>query len=260
MSKSLEGKKAVVTGAGRGIGAAIALAFAREGADVVLAARSKAQLDDVAAQIQALGRKALVVPTDLGNRDQVKALADATLKFGGADIVVSNAAISGPYAPMRETPWDDWRAVQSTNLDGPLTLLLALAPHMIEKKSGSVIIVASIRGLNGVPLGGAYAASKAALISLTKSLACEWGPFGVRVNAICPGPVDTQLVRDAIGENKEVWDKFANLAPLKGWAQAEDCAGPAVFLAGPAARMVTGHALVVDGGLTAQSPEHYLKM
>jgi NAD(P)-dependent dehydrogenase (short-subunit alcohol dehydrogenase family) len=257
----LEGKSALVTGAGRGIGRAIALEFARAGADVVLAARSKEQLDNVAAEIQALGRKALAVPTDLGDREQVAALAESALaKFGVIDIAVSNAAISGPFAPMQQTSFEDWKQVQSVNVDGPLSLLLALAPAMIRKGSGSIIVIASIRGLKGVPLGGAYATSMAALISLTKSLACEWGPHGIRVNAICPGPVDTQMVRDAIGEDQALWDRFADLAPLKGWAKPEDCAGPALFLASPAARMVTGHALVVDGGLSAQSPEHFMSV
>jgi NAD(P)-dependent dehydrogenase (short-subunit alcohol dehydrogenase family) len=259
MAGLLEGRHALVTGAGRGIGAAIALKFAQAGADVALAARSASQLEEVKAKIEKLGRKALVIPTDMGNRRQVLSLVDSALAgFGGIDVVVSNAGMSGPLEPLRDVSPEAWRAVQQTNLEGPLTMLQALAPHLMAKRSGSVIMVASIRGLNGVPWGAPYAASKAALVSITKSFACELGPFGIRVNAICPGPVDTEMLRDALGADASLRGKLANLAPLKRWTLAEDCAGPALFLASEESRAMTGQALIVDGGLLAQSPEHFL--
>jgi NAD(P)-dependent dehydrogenase (short-subunit alcohol dehydrogenase family) len=259
MTKLLEGRRALVTGAGRGIGAAIALKFAEAGADVVLCARSVPQLEEVKARIEKLGQRAVVVPADMGDRGQVLRLADSAQgAFGGIDVIVSNAASSGPFGPLRDVSPDDWRAVQMTNLEGPLTLLQALAPHLIARRSGSVVMIASIRGLNGVPLGAPYAASKAALVSITKSFACELGPFGIRVNAICPGPVDTDMIRDAIGTDPALREKFANLAPLKRWTLAEDCAGPALFLASEESRAITGQELIVDGGLLAQSPEHFL--
>ena len=258
MAGLLEGRHALVTGAGRGIGASIAVKFAQAGADVALAARSVSQLEEVKARIEKLGRTALVIPTDMSDRDQVLHLVDAALDgFGAIDVVVSNAAMSGPFGPLRDVSPEEWRAVQATNLEGPLTLLQALAPHLLARRSGSVIMVASIRGLNGVPLGAPYAASKAALVSITKSFACEWGPFGIRVNAICPGPVDTDMISEAIGTDPGLREKLANLAPLKRWTHAEDCAGPALFLASEESRAITGHALVVDGGLLAQSPEHF---
>ena len=259
MAGLLVGRHALVTGAGRGIGAAIALKFAQEGADVALAARSVSQLEEVKTKIERLGRKALVIPTDMGNRGQVLKLVDSALAgFGGIDVVVSNAGMSGPFGPLRDVSPEAWRAVQETNLEGPLTMLQALAPHLLARRSGSVIMVASIRGLNGVPLGAPYAASKAALVSITKSFACELGPFGIRVNAICPGPVDTDMIREAIGSDEGLREKFANLAPLKRWTLAEDCAGPALFLASEESRAITGQVLIVDGGLLAQSPEHFL--
>jgi NAD(P)-dependent dehydrogenase (short-subunit alcohol dehydrogenase family) len=259
MAGLLEGRHALVTGAGRGIGAAIALKFAQAGADVALAARSASQLEEVKAKIEKLGRKAVVIPTDMGDRRQVLSLVDSAIAgLGGIDVVVSNAAMSGPFEPLRDVTPEAWREVQQTNLDGPLAMLQALAPHLLANRSGSVIMVASIRGLNGVPLGAPYAASKAALISITKSFACEWGPFGIRVNAICPGPVDTEMIRAAIGTDQGLWEKLANLAPLKRWTLAEDCAGPALFLASEESRAITGQALIVDGGLLAQSPEHFL--
>jgi NAD(P)-dependent dehydrogenase (short-subunit alcohol dehydrogenase family) len=259
MTGLLVGRHALVTGAGRGIGAAIALKFAQAGADVALAARSVSQLEEVKTKIERLGRKALVIPTDMGNRGQVLKLVDSALSgFGGIDVVVSNAGMSGPFGPLRDVSPEAWRAVQETNLEGPLTMLQALAPHLLARRSGSVIMVASIRGLNGVPLGAPYAASKAALVSITKSFACELGPFGIRVNAICPGPVDTDMIREAIGSDEGLREKFANLAPLKRWTLAEDCAGPALFLASEESRAITGQVLIVDGGLLAQSPEHFL--
>jgi NAD(P)-dependent dehydrogenase (short-subunit alcohol dehydrogenase family) len=173
-------------------------------------------------------------------------------------VVVSNAGMSGPLEPLRDVSPEAWRAVQQTNLEGPLAMLQALAPHLMAKRSGSVIMVASIRGLNGVPWGAPYAASKAALVSITKSFACELGPFGIRVNAICPGPVDTDMLREALSADESLRGKLANLAPLKRWTLAEDCAGPALFLASEESRAITGQALIVDGGLLAQSPEHFL--
>jgi NAD(P)-dependent dehydrogenase (short-subunit alcohol dehydrogenase family) len=188
----------------------------------------------------------------MGVPAQVEALVAKTLAgFSAVDIVVSNAASPGPMAPLTAVSAETWREVQSVNLDGPLTLLKAAAPHMLARGSGSVIVISSIRGTNGVPYGGAYAASKAALNSITRTLACEWGPQGVRVNAICPGPVETYMVTSVLGDNKPLHDYYGQLAPLKGWTQPEDCAGPAVFLASDAARAITGHLLVVDGGLSA---------
>jgi NAD(P)-dependent dehydrogenase (short-subunit alcohol dehydrogenase family) len=252
MGDALKGKRAIITGAGRGIGAAIARAFAREGADVALAARTVQQLNEVRDQVVALGRRALVLPTDMGNAGQVQALvARSIAELGGLDIVVSNAAASGPFAPLAEVSAQVWREVHAVNLEGPLTLLQAAAPHLLAQRSGCAIVVSSIRGTNGVPMGGVYGASKAALNSIVRTLACEWGPQGVRINAICPGPVDTFMTEGYFHGNQPLKDHYGQIAPLKGWTQAEDCADPAVFLASHAARKITGQLLMVDGGLTA---------
>ena len=261
MNGSLQDRIALVTGAGRGIGEAIALAFAREGADLVLAARSRAELDTVAAAVRALGRRALVVPTDMGERDQVLGLADKALaEYGHIDILVSNAAAGGMAGPLREVAAETWRQVQRTNVENPLALVQALLPQMIARQAGAIIFVASIQALKGQLMSGTYAASKAAVVNMTQSLACELGPFGVRVNAIGPGPVDTRMIRDAVGDDAGILGALGSLAPMPGWTQAEDCAGPAVFLASDAARRITGQMLVVDGGLTALSPENFLAL
>ncbi|MCL2430204.1 MAG: SDR family NAD(P)-dependent oxidoreductase, partial [Alphaproteobacteria bacterium] len=141
MSGALAGKKAIVTGAGRGIGAAIALAFAREGADVALAARSRAELQAMSDKLAALGRKGLVVPTDMADAAQVKRLVQTSIaELGAVDIAVSNAALPGGFAPLHEVSFAAWREVQSVNLEGPLTLLQAVAPHLLARRTGSVII------------------------------------------------------------------------------------------------------------------------
>lgn len=264
MAEELAGKVALVTGAGRGIGEAIALKFASAGADLVLAARTQSQLESVKQKIEALGRQAIVVPTDMADSAQAVALANKALAaFGHVDIVVSNAGASSNL-PAAEVPGKIWREIQATNLEGPLAMLQTLAPGMFKRHSGNVIFISSIRGTSGVPYGSPYAASKAAINSLTRTLACEWGPQGIRVNAILPGPVDTDMVRGYFKGNKKLYDYYGNLAPLKRWTLAEDCAGPALFLASDAASAVTGHLLVVDGGLTAtlqdsfQPPPEYL--
>ena len=252
MTGILAGKACVITGAGRGIGAAIAEVYAQEGARLVLAARSQSELDTVAARIRAKGGQVHVVVTDMGDEKSVEALAAATLeKLGGIDIVISNAASSGPILPVLDTPIAVWRETHEINVVGPVILLQKLGPHMAGRPGANAIIVSSIRGLAGTPYGAVYGGTKAVLNQLTKTLACEWGPAGVRVNAILPGPVDTQMTTSYFAGDKALYDAYANLAPLAGWTQAEDMTGPALFLGSDAARRVHGHLLVVDAGLTA---------
>lgn len=252
MGGVLAGRTAVITGAGRGIGACIAEAFAQEGAKLVLAARSKDELEKVAQGIRAKGGIAHVVPTDMGDTASAEALAAAALKLlGGVDVVVSNAALGGMPSTVLDTSIDAWRHIHNVNVIGPLALIKALGPQMETRKGANVIFVSSIRGFSGTPYGSGYAGTKAVLNQLTKTLACEWGPKGIRVNAICPGPVDTRMVTDYFQGDRALYDAYANIAPLAGWTQPQDMAGPAVFLASDAARRVTGHLMVVDGGLTA---------
>lgn len=247
-----KGRSALITGAGRGIGAAIAEAFAAAGCRVVLAARSIEQLEDVAARIRRHGGEAHVLQADMGDTDQVERLADEAVKvLGGVDILVSNAASGGTAETVLSTSLDDWRRIHEVNVVGPLALIQKLGPHMQGRDGANVIIVSSIRGFAGTPYGSAYSGTKAVLNQLTKTLACEWGRHGVRVNAICPGPTDTQMVSGYFAGDEELYEAYGNIAPLAGWTQPEDFGGPALFLASDAARRVHGHLLVVDGGLTA---------
>jgi 7-alpha-hydroxysteroid dehydrogenase len=252
MGRSLEGKTAVVTGSGRGIGAAIALAFAREGADVVLSSRSQNELDAVKAQIVEIGRKAVTVVADMADAEQVRQLGRGSLEaFGGLDILVNNAGFSEPLGAFLDVSTEMWTRAWAVNLDAAMTLIRIIAPHFVEKKSGNIINVSTIRGTMGSPTVGAYGAAKSALNSITKTFACELGPTGVRVNAIVPGMVRTSMIENALHGDIKLMDRFAKLAPLKRWVEPEDCAGAAVFLASDAARGITGHLLAVDAGLSS---------
>lgn len=247
----LEGRKAIVTGAGKGIGEAIARLFAAEGAQVTLVARSSDDLDRVAADIAADGGDAHVLPADMGEVAQVEAMVDqAVAAMGGLDIVVSNAAASNNDAVM-DISLEDWERVQQVNVMGTLVLLRRAFPHISARPGGNALIVSSIRGLSGTPTTGAYGASKAALNHLARTLAVEWGPAGVRVNALLPGPVFTPLMQEAVERDAKIRERYENCAPIAGWTLPEDIAEPALFLVSEASRKISGHLLVVDGGLVA---------
>jgi 2-deoxy-D-gluconate 3-dehydrogenase len=248
---SLAGKKALVTGASRGIGQVIAVAFARAGADVALAARTQAGLAETAAAVRGLGRQAVEIPADLTSRDAAEDVVKAAIKeLGQLDIVVNNAGGSSfvvPFLDMRQSGWDK---VLRLNLDATMWICQVAGSHMTARGSGSVINVASVAGLAGAPFLAPYGAAKAAVVSLTKTLAVEWGRSGVRINALCPGWTATEL-------NRVMWDSpdggaatIVNV-PMARWGRAEEMAGPAVFLASDASSFMTGQVLVIDGGQTA---------
>jgi NAD(P)-dependent dehydrogenase (short-subunit alcohol dehydrogenase family) len=248
---SLEGKKALVTGASRGIGQVIALAFARAGADVALTARTGAGLAQTAREIRGLGRQAVEIPADLSDQEAADDSVKIAIKeLGQLDIVVNNAGGSSfatTFLDMRRSGWDK---VLRLNLDSTMWICQAAGAHMTARGSGSLINVASVAGLGGAPFLAAYGAAKAGVVALTKTLAVEWGRSGVRVNALCPGWTATDL-------NRAMWDTTdggaATVAtvPMGRWGRAEEMAGPAVFLASDAASFMTGQVLVIDGGQSA---------
>ena len=187
----LEGSIAVVTGAGRGIGREIALAFAKEGADLVLAARTEQTLNETRTLIEELGRGCLVVPTDISQPDSVRDLTDRTLEhFGHVDTLVNNSGIGGVSAPLWEIEPQDWQETFDVNVTGTYLCCRAFLPSMIDRRSGSIVIIGSMTGKR--PLWGRspYAASKMALVGMARTLALETGPYGVRVNTISPGAVE----------------------------------------------------------------------
>jgi len=246
----LEGKKAVVTGASRGIGREIALEFARQGADLALMARNRELLDEVAGHVRALGRNAVVEVVDVTDQEQIEyAVNRGVEELGGVDIVVNNAGGNSFSSPLVGMRFSGWTKTQRLNVDSAVHVLQALGPKLLEQKSGSVINVASVAGLAGAPLMSHYGAAKAAIISLTRSLAVEWAWAGVRVNTLLPGWIDTdltQFLRDAPDGGAGALARV----PMQRWGRPAEIAAGAVFLASDASSFMTGQELVLDGGLT----------
>jgi NAD(P)-dependent dehydrogenase (short-subunit alcohol dehydrogenase family) len=244
----LTGKTAFVTGASRGIGRAIAVGLAEAGADVALVARTADGLADTAEAIDAIGRKAFVIPADVTSQEAVAAAVTAAIEqLGQVDVVVNNAGGSNFMVSFRDLRLPGWEKIIRLNLDSAVYVCHAFAPHLLERGQGSVINVASVAGVAASPLLAPYGAAKAGLISLTKSLAVEWAPSGVRVNALCPGWTATELNRN-LWEHPEAGPATVANVAMRRWAAPEEMAGPAVFLASDASSYVTGHVLLVDGG------------
>ncbi|HXC85817.1 MAG TPA: SDR family NAD(P)-dependent oxidoreductase [Trebonia sp.] len=248
---SLAGKKALVTGASRGIGQVIAVAFAEAGADVAVTARGVEGLNETAKRIRDFGREAAEIQADL-NAQEVAAgvVAEAIDRLGRLDIVVNNAGGSNFVVPFLDMRMSGWEKVLRLNLDATMWICQAAGVHMTARGIGSIINVASAAGLAAAPFLAPYGAAKAAVVSLTKTLASEWGRTGVRVNALCPGWTATEL-------NRGLWDTpdggqatIANV-PMGRWARPEEMAGPAVFLASEASSFMTGQVLTIDGGQTS---------
>lgn len=242
----LENQIAVVTGAGRGIGRGIALAFAREGADVVCVSRTQENSEKAASEIRALGRKAWAVAVDVANAAAVAEAAGKILEqVARVDILVNNAGVTRDGLVMRMSE-EDWDAVLDTNLKGAFLFTKAFARAFLKQRSGRIINIASVVGLIGNAGQCNYTASKAGLIGFTKSLAREFASRGVNVNAIAPGFIDTDMTA-VLKEELKV--EVVKQIPLGSFGRTEDIALAAVYLAGPGGRYVTGQVLAVDGGM-----------
>jgi NAD(P)-dependent dehydrogenase (short-subunit alcohol dehydrogenase family) len=247
----LTGRTALITGASRGIGRAIALGFADAGADIGLAARDVAALEQVKTEIEAKGRKAVVIPTDVMQPDSIVAMvASAIEQLGGVDILVNNAGGSSYMGPFTSLRFSGWEKVMRLNVDSIVHACQAVGPHMLERGKGSIINVASVAALVATPELAPYGASKAAVVSLSKTLAVEWGGSGIRVNALCPGWTRTDLNVD-LWNDEQISTAMMERVPLGRWADVAEMVGPALYLASDASSYMTGQALVVDGGQTA---------
>jgi NAD(P)-dependent dehydrogenase (short-subunit alcohol dehydrogenase family) len=247
---SLAGRTALVTGASRGIGRAIAIGFAEHGADVVLVSRRRDGLDAVAAELKPLGRSAVVIPANLGQPESIAELAAEVEKQGLAiDVLVNNAATNPVMAGVLDLELGAWRKVFDTNVTGPFLLIQAIARGMVARGRGSIINIASNGGIHSSPGLSAYGASKAALIHMTKTFARELGPRGVRVNAIAPGLIETRMAR-ALLENEVGYAEYVKRNPLKRHGVPEEIAGAALLLASEAGSYANGEVIVVDGGAT----------
>ncbi|MFC6863948.1 SDR family NAD(P)-dependent oxidoreductase [Halomicroarcula sp. GCM10025817] len=249
MSSTLEGKRALVTGASRGIGRAIATAFSEAGADVALLSRSRDQLEAVAADLDG---ETLVTVGDVSDTESVNDCIDeVTDAFGGLDVVVNNAGVV-TRDDLGGTPDDDIERVIDVNLHGVIRVARRSLPHLVESE-GTLLNVGSMAAERGIEGLSSYSASKGGVSSLTRQLAIEYGDRGVRVNAIVPGTIKTP-VNEAVRESDPEWTETRReQVPLGRLGDPEDVADPAVFLASDRSRYVTGHVLPVDGGVLASA-------
>jgi NAD(P)-dependent dehydrogenase (short-subunit alcohol dehydrogenase family) len=248
----LTGRVAVITGSSRGIGRAIAERMAEHGAHVVISSRKAGPCEEAAEAINSRfgpGR-AISVPANIGSKEELKKLVDETNRtFGRIDVLVCNAA-SNPYAgPMAGISDEQFQKILQNNVVSNHWLIQMCAPQMLERKDGSIVIVSSIGGLRGNALIGAYNISKAADFQLARNLAVEYGPYGVRVNCIAPGLIQTDFAR-YLWENPQILEAATAPMPMKRIGQPDEIAGAAVYLASKASSYMTGQALVVDGGVT----------
>jgi NAD(P)-dependent dehydrogenase (short-subunit alcohol dehydrogenase family) len=246
----LTGKVALVTGSSRGIGRSIAEALAANGAKVVVSSRKPQACEEVRDAIVAQGGQAIVVPCNIGNKDELQRLVDETKKsLGPIDVLVCNAAVNPHFGPSQEIPDSAFDKVMASNIRSNHWLCQMTIPSMAERGGGSVIIISSIGGLKGSSMLGAYGISKAADMQMARNLAVEWGPRNVRVNCIAPGLVRTDFAR-ALWENPSIHDMTVRTYPLRRIGEPHEIAGAAVFLASGAGSFTTGQTIVIDGGAT----------
>ena len=246
----LSGKTAVLTGASKGMGLAMATALAEHGARVVISARNQDQLETAAQTINSLCGKDMAIPivANAGQRDALENLVEtARSRAGSIDIVIGNAGVNPHFGPTSEISDAAYQKTMTTNVQSNLWLAQLTVPDMVKKGAGSVIFTASVAALKPSEQLGTYGMSKLALIGLTRNLAQEFGPHGVRFNAICPGLIRTDFARE-LWENPKVEDRIQQQIPLRRLGEADDLKGLAVFLASDASRYMTGQALTVCGG------------
>lgn len=250
MSFDLTGRRALVTGASRGIGRAIAIAYAEAGADVAVLARNGDLLTEVVEQIEGMGRRAIACPADVLDEEALVAAGAQAVEFlGGLDVLVNNAGGNSFSVPVAQMRMSGWSKTLRLNLDSIVVLTQSMLPALMESK-GTVINVSSVVALRGAPMMAHYGAAKAALVSLTQSLALETAWAGVRVNALLPGWVDTDLT-DFLRVSDEAEAGVLSRVPMGRWGTSAEIAEPAVFLASSAAAFMTGQSLIIDGGLSA---------
>ncbi|MFG3056383.1 SDR family NAD(P)-dependent oxidoreductase [Kitasatospora sp. NPDC048239] len=252
----LDGRRALVTGASRGIGQAVAVALAQAGARLALSARTAAGLKHTADLVAEYTERPALVPGDLADPGQAVLVDHAAEALGGLDILVHNAGIlpaepdgSALFAPLQYLPQPVWEQVVAVNLNATAAVCRHAHPHLARSDGASLVLMSSVAGLVGTPLMEVYAATKAAQVSLARSLAVGWARTGIRVNALCPGWVRTDMTA-SVHTDAALSDWLLAHVPMGRWAEPEEVAAAALFLASPAAAFLTGQAVALDGGLS----------
>ena len=247
----LDGKVALITGASKGIGEAMARGLAEFGAKVVVSSRKQEAVDAVAEAFRADGLEAIGIAANMGNIEQVHALVDKTVAaYGGLDIIINNAAANPVFGPIQQTEERAFDKIIDVNLKGPFELCKKAYPILKERGGGSIINISSIGGLTPESGIGIYSVSKAGINNLTMAMAQDWGADNIRVNAICPGLIKTKF-SEALWNNEAILKRFLQHIPLKRAGTADDIAGLAVYLASDAAAYCTGGVYMIDGGYAA---------
>lgn len=246
----LDGKVAVITGASRGIGAATARMMARAGAKVVVSSRKLEACEAVVKEIADAGGEAFAHACNVARREDLQSLADAAVaRWGGVDVLVCNAAVNPYFGPLQDIPDDAYEKIMGANLRSMVWLGNMVLPGMAARGGGSAVLVASVGGLRGSAKLGAYGISKAAVMQLARALAVEWGPRGIRVNSVAPAVIKTDFAR-ALWDDPALEAEKTKAYPLRRFGNVEEVAAAILFLASPAGGFVTGHNLVIDGGIT----------
>jgi len=245
----LGGKIAIVTGGSRGLGRALCLGLAQAGADVVVASRRLEACEAVAREVEGVGRRALPVACDMARSEEIDRLAEACFEhFGRCDVLVNNAGVTQVPGPMLETSGELFDQIYGVNVKGPMHLACQVAPRMAEQGGGAIVNVITMGALRPGGYLATYCSSKAALNALTRCMAEEWAPMGVRVNAVAPGPFNTEMLDDLERAVPGFREQSAEVTMLKRVADADEIVGPVVFLASEAASYVTAQTLSVCGG------------
>jgi NAD(P)-dependent dehydrogenase (short-subunit alcohol dehydrogenase family) len=250
---SLENKVVLITGSTKGIGKAIAMRMAEQGAKVVISSRNQGACDEVAGEIKSAGHQAIAIACNINYKEQLQALVEKTeAQLGKINILVCNAALNPYFGKSQDIPDEAFDKVMRANIGSVHKLCQLAIPGMAETGGGAVIIISSIGGLKGTDALGAYAISKAADMQIARNLAVEWGPQNIRVNCIAPGLIRTDFAK-ALWENPEIYEATVSKYPLRRIGEPDEIAGAAVFLASSAGSFTTGQTIVIDGGGTIAS-------